>query len=238
MTDPRPQTPTQLQLLDDSKEELVLQESEVARGVFSGERLCASDPERYKVIVTLLAEGRLSLRQIAKLTSTSRNLLAVIKRERQADIEPLRRKLAGDFYLIAELANERLIETLTDPAAQHSLAQLSIAAGTAFDKAQLASGGPTSITGTQVQPGAGDVDEYLVLARRSRIGVGVERNGVKEAEGVVVGPARALVGAGEAAAAGEGEGAGEARPMAQAGAGEVQEAAGGLVADQEAKESV
>ena len=143
MGDKKP-TSLQLDLMSDGQLELVREQGERARGIFTGARLRAQDPDRFKVVLELLADDRLSVRAIAKLTRTSRNLVAVIKRDEQAAIEPLKKKLAGDYFHISQLCNERMIEMLNDPEASFTLQQLAIAGGTAFDKAQLASGGPTS----------------------------------------------------------------------------------------------
>jgi hypothetical protein len=178
----RAPTARQLLLLDAGLQEQSLEQSEHARGVFTGDRLAAREPKRYAVVCRLIAEGVLSQRQIASVTGTSRNLVAVIVRERQADIEPLRKRLAGDFFAVSKLCTERAMEILTDPSADIPLSQLAIMAGVSFDKGQLASGGPTSITGDAgAQPGSSSTEEYMVLLRRRRPAMGLEgeKNGAK-----------------------------------------------------------
>jgi len=158
-------TSRQLVLFAEGEQEQVLQESERARGVFSGKALQQYNELKYAEILRLLADDRLSVRSIALLTGSSRNLISAIKRECQDAIEPYRKELAKGFYHITQLCAERIEEILTDPESTPRLSELGILMGVAFDKGQLASGGATSISGEVGEgPTHGDLaDELLRL---------------------------------------------------------------------------
>jgi len=168
MTDKKMKTPEQMVLFTDQQVEITLEASERAAGVFSGEALRKSDPEKHRVIIELLADDSLSIRLIAKLTKASRNLVTAMRRDNQSEIEPLKKRMAGDFFMLSRLCTERAIKMLNDDTAQIRLGELAVASGINFDKGQLASGEPTSIHGdSKTERTAGDViDELAAMKRR------------------------------------------------------------------------
>lgn len=138
----------QLALFSVETSQKLIEESERSVGVFSGKSLRKYDPDKYHMILELLANDTISIRQIAILTKASRNLVSAIKQTQQTEIEPLRKKIGMKFMHLSEACAERALEMVNDPNASIRLSELAIAGGTAFDKAQLAHGGPTGITGT------------------------------------------------------------------------------------------
>lgn len=134
----------QLQLPGDWPEEAMIQD-EQRRGVFSGVNLQQYDPEKFELILQLLAEDKLSIRQIARATRSSRNLISSMRVTCAREIEPLKQRIASGALHVAELCQEREIELLNDPEAKLSLRDLAIAKAVNIDKAQLLSGEPTHI---------------------------------------------------------------------------------------------
>jgi hypothetical protein len=148
----------QLALIED---DVTVEASEKARGVFNGTLLQKSNPEKYKQIVDMLAHGS-SYRDIAKLTKTSRNLIRVIAAS--GEIEPHRQRVAGKLRVVAELSAERMVEILEDDDKMQdvSLRDLSIALGVAADKSQVLSGGATAIVQVDINdPGRGEYERML-----------------------------------------------------------------------------
>jgi hypothetical protein len=170
---------TQPSLFSEDDSEALVLSTERAAGLFTGERLRAHSPQKYQTICELLANPELSVRQVAEMTKTSRNLVAAIRFERQPEVEPHRKTLARQFRHITQLANERAIEVLSDPATEHSLPQLMIAAGTAFDKSQLVEGHRAASGFEGASSEDQDVLAYLEELRLAATRSGAETAGQK-----------------------------------------------------------
>lgn len=160
---------TQLALFDIPPEALACSESaEVAE--FTGELLRKSDPGRFGVIIDLLADGRLSQRQIADLTKTSRNTIsAIAKRVQVHDIEPVKKRLAIKARNVSELAFDELERRLVECPEEIGARDLVIVGGTAADKSQVLSGHATQIHAWQ--PAQADADIYEQLRRADAVDV-------------------------------------------------------------------
>jgi hypothetical protein len=146
----------QLKLLD--VEESALVETEKARGIFSGVNLKHYDPDKFRLILEMLASEEYSVSQIARATKSSRNLISAIRLREVEEIDHLRAKLARGAAHVAELCQERQIEILTDPSSKPRLGELAVAQGVAIDKMQVLSGGATSRLEVVTGPGPGHDD--------------------------------------------------------------------------------
>lgn len=125
-------------------DEHALVEAEHTRGIFSGVNLRQYDPEKYNLIIEMLASDDYSISQIARATKSSRNLISAIRLHQVEEIEHLRAKIARGAAHVAELCQERQIEILTDPSSKPRLGELAVAQGVAIDKMQVLTGGATS----------------------------------------------------------------------------------------------
>jgi len=155
---------TQLRLFEAGQEERILQETERVAGVFTGERLQKFQPERYTQLLELLAYDVLSDRQVAALLHMSTNLVSVVRREHQDSVEAMRKRLAGDFMHIVRKASERVLEMLNDPTTVIPLRDLTALMDKIFEKAQLASGEPTSLAGSAEEREPSQEDYAAMLA--------------------------------------------------------------------------
>lgn len=116
-------------------------------GSFTGERLAAQEPERYRAIVDALANG-LGIRQIARAFKVSPNTVAAVRAREGKTIDTLKTSIANRALLGAEMAVERLIDEMGDIKRE----ALPVVAGILIDKAQLLTGQATSIFGRPEAP--------------------------------------------------------------------------------------
>lgn len=152
----------QLRLFRSSEMEGVDFSDEERRGNFTGERLFSSDPDRYRVVVSLLAEG-VSCRMIAKLTRTSINtVMAVRDREPaviEADKQLIGRKMRGAVRLLVD----KVIESIDDGSVQitnvRDLQATLVAAGILTDKSELLLGGATARVERPAAETVGDLNQ-------------------------------------------------------------------------------
>jgi len=103
----------QLQLLSSSEMDGAVFAEEEGRGVFTGERLFARDPERYRTVVALLAEG-LGVRAIARLLKLSTHTVQAIREREPAAIATLKQQLVSVARSTAQLCLEGLRDLLAD----------------------------------------------------------------------------------------------------------------------------
>lgn len=152
----------QLRLFRSSEMGAEMFESEEARGRFTGERLFSRDPERYREIVSLLAEG-MSCRSIARLTKTSINtVMAVRDREPaiiEADKQLIGRRMRGVVRMLAEKVQESLEEGHIVINNVRDLQTAAVAAGILTDKSELLLGGATSRVERRDLETVGDLDQ-------------------------------------------------------------------------------
>ena len=146
----------QLQLLPVHVTDELLSAREYSQGIYSGSRLKEADPERYAVVIDLLADGSLSQRQISRLTGVSRNLVAGVAKLQHADIEPVKQRLASKARNLAELCIDRAEELVRDDHSKIGLKDLMIGAGVMADKSLLLSGEATQ----RIEVERVDADEF------------------------------------------------------------------------------
>lgn len=153
-------------------------------GVHTGELMRKCDPQRYDLVESLLCDGRVSQKQIAVLTHTSRNTVAAIYKKLQQDperVELLKRQLSIQARTVAGVAAEVALERLINNPDDISTKDLSVMFGIFSDKSQVLSGAATSI----VEHKAADVsdDDYeAMLARAKRVPIEAECEVVSDKE--------------------------------------------------------
>lgn len=138
---------SQLRLFGSGDMEGAIFADDEKRGVFTGERLFKSDPDRYKMICSLLAEG-LSLRQIAMLCKVSQHtVMAVRDREPAliaAEKQLLGKKMRGAVRLMVDKVIEQLVGGTLEVGSVRDLQSLLVGAGILTDKSELLLGGVTA----------------------------------------------------------------------------------------------
>ncbi len=105
----------QIQLFD---REEITEESckalEYKQGVYSGEQLKSNDPEKYALVLNLLASGRFTWRDIRQATGVSMGLIAGVLKLQAVDIEAIKREQASESRVIAGMTNAMMIEWLRE----------------------------------------------------------------------------------------------------------------------------
>jgi len=166
----------QIQLFDGEEiTEESCKATEYRQGVYSGELLKVNDPERYTLVLNLLASGRFTWRDIRQATGVSMGLIAGVLKLQAADIEAIKREQASESRVIAGMTNAMMIEwlreTLDNPERIKKMTptdfqKLATAGAIATDKALVQTGQATSITEFKaVDPSE---DEFAAALRRAR----------------------------------------------------------------------
>lgn len=155
---------------------------------FTGARLFVSNPDTYRAIVALSAEGLGAIR-IGRILHVSPNTVLAVRAREPESIDIEKRRIAGLSRAAARMCVEGIIEMLSDPsqAKKISLKDRGIVHGILVEKSELLSGSPTARLQTIGAPPAVEVVEYLNWLRSEyarRIGLG-EGTG-KQIEGEVV----------------------------------------------------
>jgi len=149
-------TPTTTSLLGQDSQGTLFDDSDFARdvisteernGVYTGERFFLRDPERYRLVVDLLANGYGRLR-IAAILHVNHHTVAAVQRRENLPIAIEKQRLAGLARYGAGLCLEGVVEDLADPERRAAIStrDKGIVAGVLVDKMQLLSGHATSIT--------------------------------------------------------------------------------------------
>lgn len=134
---------------------------------FTGERLFSRDPDRYMLIVGLLAEGT-GIGRIGRLLHVSPNTVMAVRDREGTAIDMVRERLAKRATYGAELCIEAIIEDLSDPKARSRIStrDKSIIAGVLADKGELLAGKPTvRVETSSAEPGHGQILSYLESLR-------------------------------------------------------------------------
>jgi hypothetical protein len=149
---------------------------EYKQGVYSGELLKANDPERYALVVNLLASGRFTWRDIRQATGVSMGLIGGVLKLQSRDIEAVKREQAAESRVIAGMTNAMMIEwlreTLDNPDRIRKMTptdfqKLATAGAIATDKALVQTGQATSITEFKsIDPSEDEFSQALRSARR------------------------------------------------------------------------
>jgi hypothetical protein len=137
----------QLRLWSSADMEAALFADSEHKGIFTAERIFANDPDRYRMIVSLLSEG-LSLRQIAVLTKTSINTVMSVRAREPAILEAEKqlvgRRMRGAVRLIVDKVLEQLESGALEITNVRDLQSILVGAGILTDKSELLLGGATA----------------------------------------------------------------------------------------------
>ncbi|MFA7333509.1 MAG: hypothetical protein WC130_04355 [Kiritimatiellia bacterium] len=145
---------------------------------YTGARLFAKDPERYKAIVALSGEG-LGVLRIAKILHVSPHTVMGV-REREPECVAIEKsRIAGLSREAARMCVEGILELLCDPAQRKKMGikELGITFGILAEKHELLSGAPTARVQTIGDPAAVGILEHMQWAREEyerRMGLGAE----------------------------------------------------------------
>lgn len=129
---------------------------------FTGARLFSANPDTYRAIVALSAEGLGAIR-IGKILHVSPNTVLAVRAREPESVDIEKRRLAGLSREGARMCVEGILELLCDPVKRGKLTlkDMGIVNGILVDKSQDLSGSPTArlqIIGT---PAAVEVIEYM-----------------------------------------------------------------------------
>lgn len=149
MTDAEPESliqrsERQMTLLDVAPE---FREELERKGEFTGERLHAADPEKYRAIVAALAEG-MGLRAISRAYRVSVNSVRAIKVRETGPIDTEKKEISLRLRQFVAMASDRLVEEVDEIPVD----KLPLATAIVIDKIQLLDGEATSISGSVSRP--------------------------------------------------------------------------------------
>jgi len=110
-------------------------------------------------ILSALADGCLGTRRIADAFGVSREVVRALRAQvvKSGELDQVKKVMAGEFFALADAARERIMDEID----RVPLATLYAAMGTAFDKAQLLSGGVTQRVERRDGASVGEVADYI-----------------------------------------------------------------------------
>lgn len=128
---------------------------------FTGARLFANNPDTYRAIVALSAEG-LGAMRIGKILHVSPNTVQAVRAREPESIDIEKRRLAGLSREGARMCAEGILEMLcnTDQVKKMNIKDLGIVFGILIEKSELLSGSPTARLQTLGSPVV-EIGEYL-----------------------------------------------------------------------------
>ncbi len=175
---------TQLELLSsDEMDGEIFRESE-DRHEFTGKRLFKNDPERYRNIISLVAEG-LPIIRISKLLNVSAHTVRGIREREEGIVAQVKERLIAYCRDGAQMCAEAILEDLDDEVRRKKIStrDKSIIFGVLTDKYQLLSGGATArVELTLPQPEHEDFNSYLAGLERvePETGMSMKKRETKE----------------------------------------------------------
>ena len=108
---------------------------------FTGQRLFERDPEKYSVVISLIAEGTVPDAYIAKLCGVSRNTVNGVREREKIPVEQEKERILKNVRTGLRMVTERIVELAPGMSARDAI----IAAGVLAEKMQLLSGEATAI---------------------------------------------------------------------------------------------
>lgn len=164
----------------------LFQEEESGRNpTFTAARLFSAEPEKYRAIIALGAEG-IGVQRIARILCVSPHTVLAVRAREPANVAIEKQRIASLSREASRMCVEGIIELLSDDERARKIParDLGILAGILTDKSELLSGGPTVRVETTREVTPEDVREYL--DNLPRIGLEEERPAAK---GKLLGPA-------------------------------------------------
>jgi len=156
------QDAAQLRLFGSETMEGAIFEQSEGHGTFTGARLFAADPDKYRMIVSLLTEG-IGLHQIAKLCRVSVNTVMAVREREPAVIETEKKMLGAKMRGTVRLMIDRVIHAMSDGSLEinnvRDLQSMLVGAGILTDKSELLMGGPTARVEHRDSVKVGDLED-------------------------------------------------------------------------------
>jgi hypothetical protein len=144
---------------------------------FTGARLFSKQPETYRAIVALSAEG-LGAMRIGRILGVSPNTVLAVRDREGVNVDIEKKRIAGLSRAAARMCVERIVEMLSDPEQLKniSLRDRGIVFGILAEKSELLSGSPTA----RIAVDSSDVElsEYLKWLRAEH----AKQTGLEEEE--------------------------------------------------------
>jgi hypothetical protein len=179
-------------LLDRDRQQLELIPSEsipssrlqTAEGnhAFSGARLFRRDPETYRLIVSLRAEG-VHKAEIARQLGVSRSTIRAVERREQnsESVDQMKKRLSRQCIVVGAMVLDEMYERLHEEPGKIPANVLPAWLGVPIEKGELLAGRPTART--EVADPTPAADAYHALLRALRTGLSGGYPETKRAEG-------------------------------------------------------
>lgn len=167
-------------------------------GEHTAAQLFFENPDKYRLIVSLLAEGHGILR-VAKLTKSSNSTVSEVRDREVVVIEKERMQIVNDGRRAAKLCIEGILEDMHDDVRRHKVStrDKAIIAGVLIDKSELLSGGVTHRIQLEQGPSIDDYRSLLQAASDQALemckdvedtGLTAQTSTTKEADILAIGP--------------------------------------------------
>ena len=189
----------QLDLIDPDQIPLALTTvADHRNGEHTAAQLFFENPDKYRLIVSLLAEGHGILR-VAKLTRSSNSTVSEVRDRETVVIEKERMQIVNDGRRAAKLCIEGVLEDMQDDARRKKVPtrDKAIIAGVLIDKSELLSGGVTHRIQLEQGPSIDDYRSLLQAAADQAVemcqdaedtGLTAQTSPPKEADVLAIGP--------------------------------------------------
>jgi hypothetical protein len=168
----------QLKLFDSTEmpDALFATEETAEQREYTGARLFAKDPERYKAVVALSGEG-LGVLRIGKILNVSPHTVMAVRAREPECVAIEKSRIAGLSREAGRMCVEGILELLCDPEQRKKMGikELSISFGILAEKHELLSGAPTARIQTVGDPTAVGILEHMRWAKEEyerRMGCG------------------------------------------------------------------
>ena len=149
--------PMQLELVPSTDLPAAFFDGEIVRGDFTAARLFSQHPDKYRAVISLVAEG-FGVRSIARGLRISHNTIRAVCIREGVALDTARESVAKDYKLIERLLMERMIDCVD----QIKPEALPMALGIVRDKINALEGNPTTIVGhVQTQAPIEDWNKYI-----------------------------------------------------------------------------
>jgi hypothetical protein len=148
---------------------------------FSGARLFRQDPETYRLIVSLRAEG-VHKAEIARQLGVSRSTIRAVERREinSESVDQIKKRLSRRCLDVGSMVLDEMYERLSETPDKIPANVLPAWLGVPVEKGELLAGRPTARTETDVTPAA---DAYHALLSALRTGLSGGYSGPKRAAG-------------------------------------------------------
>lgn len=149
--------PKQLELVPSTELPAAFFEQNEATGHFTAARLFLRHPDKYKAVVSLVAE-RVSIRSIARALKISPNTIDAVCAREGVSIDAVRGAVVNEYKFLERLGIDRLVENINSI----KLEALPMLLGIVRDKINALEGTPTTIIGHVVtQAPIEEINDYI-----------------------------------------------------------------------------